>query len=120
MVSGVILGVLTFFVLHDDGLMKTTTSSPGMMIGAVAAAAISAGIGVVCIVGGYEIYKNPQQNKTKWGIAILIPSFIGVFILTGSFILSGFIIGPILGVVAGLLAVARPAQWGWSDLKSSR
>ena len=108
MISGVILGVLTFFVLHDYGVMNATTSTSKMIVGA-AAAAFSTGTGVVCIVGGYAIYRNPKRNKTKWGIAILIPSFIGLFILTGFFILSGFIIGPILGIVAGLLAVTRPA-----------
>ena len=74
MISGVILGVLTFFALHYDGVMNATTSI-SKMIGGVAAAAFSTGTGVVCIVGGYEIYRNPKRNKTKWGVAILVPSF---------------------------------------------
>ena len=114
MISGVILGVLMFFALHDDGVMNAATLTSNT-IGGVAAAAFSAGTGAVCIVGGYEIYRNPKRNKTKWGVAILVPSFIGVFILTGFPILSGFIIGPMLGIVAGLLAVARP-QLHWSAM----
>lgn len=58
MISDVLLGILTFFVLHDYGVMNATTST-SKMIGGAAAAAFSAGTGVVCIVGGYEIYRNP-------------------------------------------------------------
>ena len=109
MIAGVITGALMFTVWNDGGMMMT---SPGMMgdggmmsdsfmwgtVGSVAA--IWAGTGAVNIVGGYAIYRNPQ-GSTKWGIAILIASIIGILTV------SGFIIGPILGVVAGILALVK-------------
>ena len=109
MIAGVIAGALMFTVWNGGGTMMT---SPGMMgggrmmsdsfmwaaIGGVAA--IWAGTGAVCIVGGYAIYRN-LQRATKWGIAILIASIVGL--LTAS----GFFIGPILGIVAGILALIR-------------
>ena len=109
MIAGVIAGALVFTVWNDGGTMMT---SPGMMgsgrmmsdsfmwgaIGGVAA--IWAGTGAVCIIGGYAIYRN-LQSATKWGIVILIASIVGL--LTAS----GFFIGPILGIIAGILALIR-------------
>ena len=109
MIAGVIVGALMFTVWNDGGTMMT---SPGMMGGGMmmsdsfmwaaigGVAAIWAGTGAVCIVGGYAIYRN-LQSATKWGIAILIASIVGL--LTAS----GFFIGPILGIVAGILALIR-------------
>ena len=109
MIAGVIVGALMFTVWNDGGTMMT---SPGMMGGGMmmsdsfmwaaigGVAAIWAGTGAVCIVGGYAIYRN-LQSGTKWGIAILIASIVGL--LTAS----GFFIGPILGIVAGILALIR-------------
>ena len=111
MIAGLITGVLVFSLWSDNGMM--TTTSPGMMGGSSmmmsdsfmwgaiwGVAAIWAGTGVVNIVGGYAIYRNPQ-DATKWGIAILIAAIVGL--LTAS----GFIIGPILGIVAGILALVK-------------
>lgn len=111
MVAGVIAGAFIFTVGNDGGMMMMTTS-PGMMgdggmmsdsfmwaaIGGVAA--VWAGTGAVNIVGGYAIYRNPQ-SATKWGIAILIASIVGLLTV------GGFIIGPILGIVAGILALVK-------------
>lgn len=109
MIAGVIAGALMFTVWNDGGTMMT---SPGMMGGGRmmsdsfmwaaigGAAAIWAATGAVCIVGGYAIYRN-LQSATKWGIAILIASIVGL--LTAS----GFFIGPILGIVAGILALVK-------------
>jgi hypothetical protein len=115
MVAGVIVGALMLTVWNDGGGMMT---SPGMMggggmldgggmmsdsftwgaVGGVAA--IWVGTGTVNIVGGNAIYRNPQ-GSTKWGIAILIASIVGLLTI------SGFIIGPILGIVAGILALVK-------------
>ncbi len=114
MIAGVIAGALMFTVWNDGGTMMT---SPGMMggggmmggrtmsdsfmwaaIGGVAA--IWAGTGAVCIIGGYAIYRS-LQSATKWGIAILIASIVGLLTV------GGFIIGPILGIVAGILALVK-------------
>jgi hypothetical protein len=109
MVAGVIVGALMLTVWNDGGGMMT---SPGMMggggmmsdsftwgaVGGVAA--IWVGTGTVNIVGGNAIYRNPQ-GSTKWGIAMLIASIVGLLTI------SGFIIGPILGIVAGILALVK-------------
>ncbi|HEX6282975.1 MAG TPA: hypothetical protein VFZ67_12165 [Nitrososphaera sp.] len=118
MIAGVIVGALTFTLWSDNGMMMT---SPGMMDGGMmgggmmgggmmsdsfmwaaiwGVAAIWVGTGAVSIVGGYAIYRNPQST-TIWGIAILIASIVGLLTV------GGFIIGPILGIVAGILALVR-------------
>lgn len=110
MIAGIIAGALMLTVWNDGGMM--TMTSPGMMgnngmmsnsfmwatVGGVAA--IWAGTGAVNIVGGYAIYKKPE-SYTKWGIAILIASIVGLLTV------GGFIIGPILGIVAGILALIK-------------
>jgi uncharacterized membrane protein len=63
-------------------------------------AAIWAGISAVSIIGGYTIYRKPQST-TIWGIAILIASIVGLLTV------GGFIIGPILGIAAGILALVK-------------
>lgn len=114
MIAGIIVGALIFTPWGDNGMMMT---SPGMMgdddmmgddmmsdsfmwatIWGVAA--IWAGIGAVCIVGAYAIHRN-LQSTTTWGIAILISSIVGLVTV------GGFIIGPILGIVAGILALVK-------------
>lgn len=109
LIAGVIVGALTFTLWSDNGMMMT---SPGMMggggmmsdsfmWGAIwGVAAIWVGTGAVSIVGGYAIYRNPQ-SRTIWGIAILIASIVGLLTV------GGFIIGPILGIVAGILALVK-------------
>lgn len=109
LIAGVIVGALTFTLWSDNGMMMT---SPGMMGGGGmmsdsfmwaaiwGVAAIWVGTGAVSIVGGYAIYRNPQST-TIWGIAILIASIVGLLTV------GGFIIGPILGIVAGILALVK-------------
>ena len=64
------------------------------------AVAISIGAGIVSVVGGYAIHKQPESSGT-WGIAILISGIVG---LVG---MSGFFIGPVLGIIGGILALAK-------------
>lgn len=115
MIAGIIVGALIFTPWSDNAMMMT---SPGMMGGddmmgdgdmmsgsfmwgvIWGVAAIWAGIGAVNIVGGYAIHRN-LQSTTTWGIAILISSIVGLVTV------GGFIIGPILGIVAGILALVR-------------
>ncbi len=118
MIAGIIVGALIFTPWGDNGMMMTT--SPGMMGGGDdmmgdggdmmsdsfmwgiiwGVTAIWAGIGAVCIVGAYAIHRN-LQSTTTWGIAILISSIVGLVTV------GGFIIGPILGIVAGILALVK-------------
>jgi hypothetical protein len=89
-------GMMSGNGMRGDGMM-----SYSFMWGAVGGvAAIWAATGAVNIVGGYAIYKKPESS-TKWGIAILIASIVGLLTV------GGFIIGPILGIVAGILALVK-------------
>ncbi|AFU58946.1 hypothetical protein Ngar_c20140 [Candidatus Nitrososphaera gargensis Ga9.2] len=75
--------------------------SGGFMWAAVGTmAAISVGAGTVSILGGYSIYKRPESSGA-WGVAILISGIVG---LVG---MSGFFIGPILGIIGGILALTK-------------
>jgi hypothetical protein len=116
MIAGVIAGA--FVLWGGNGMMI----SPGMMDGGMmgggmmgggdmmsdsfmwatiwGVGAVWAGIGAVCIVGAYAIHRN-LQSTTTWGIAILIASIVGLVTV------GGFIIGPILGIVAGILALVK-------------
>ncbi len=57
-------------------------------------------LGIIVIIGAIMLYRNPDQ-KTGWGIAVLIVSIISIFIG------GGFLIGLILGIIGGALAL----QW---------
>jgi Family of unknown function (DUF6114) len=61
---------------------------------------ISIGTGVVLIIGGYSIYGKPE-TAGKWGVAMLVASVVSLFSM------GGFFIGPILGVIGGILALTR-------------
>jgi hypothetical protein len=62
--------------------------------------AIWLGAGTVSIAGGYLLYKKPESSS-GWGTAIVISGVVGL--VTSS----GFIVGPILGVIGGILALTR-------------
>lgn len=115
MIAGIIVGA--FILWGGNGMM----ASPGMMDGGMmdggmmggdmmsdsfmwatiwGVAAIWAGISAVSIIGGYTIYRKPQST-TIWGFAILIASIVGLLTV------GGFIIGPILGIAAGILALVK-------------
>jgi hypothetical protein len=63
-------------------------------------ASISLAAGAVSIFGGYMIHKKPESGH-GWGVAVLIASIIGLFGM------GGFIVGPILGIVGGILALTK-------------
>jgi hypothetical protein len=88
---GMMGGGIGGWVMMSGGFMWATVWT---------AVAISIGAGVVSVVGGYAIHKQPESSGI-WGIAILISGIVG---LVG---LSGFFIGPILGIVGGILALVR-------------
>ncbi len=88
------------------GMMGGAGGGWGMMSGRFlsttiwTAVAISLGAGVVSVVGGYSIYRNNAGSST-WGIAILIAGVVGLIVM------SGFFVGPILGIIGGILALVR-------------
>lgn len=61
---------------------------------------ISIGTGVILIIGGYSIYRKPE-SAGRWGIAILVASVVSLFGM------GGFLIGTILGIIGGILALTR-------------
>ena len=65
-----------------------------------ATSAISIGIGAVVIAFAYKIRINPQSTR-DYGITILIASLVGLFTA------SGFGMGSILGIIAGIISITR-------------
>lgn len=61
---------------------------------------ISIGVGAILISGGYLIYRKPE-TAGRWGVAILVASVVSLFSM------GGFFIGPILGIIGGILALTR-------------
>ena len=101
MIAGVIGGGMMFSFWDGGGMMGGGMMSDTFMWGAIAGVgAIWAGTGVVTVIGGYAIYRRPESAGT-WGVAILIASIVGLVSM------SGFFVGPILGIIAGILALAR-------------
>lgn len=68
------------------------------MVGTISGISLAAG-GVV-VFGAYSIYARPE-SKSSWGVAILVASLIGLFGM------GGFFIGPILGIIGGILALTK-------------
>jgi hypothetical protein len=82
-------------------MMSSSSPSYSMMWGTIGvASAISAGLGAIVIIGGYSIQKKPE-SASSWGVAILVTSIIGLVSM------SGFFIGPILGIIGGILALIK-------------
>jgi hypothetical protein len=79
------------------GMMSSSAFMWGM-VGTVAGLTI--GRGAILIIGGYSIQKAPQ-SAGSWGVAILIASIIGLIGMSGVFI------GPIIGIIAGILALTN-------------
>jgi len=109
MVAGGILGLSMFGFWSQAGMPGWGGGmmggwgmmSSGFMWAAVGTvAAISIAAGAVSIVGGYSIYKKPESSGA-WGIAILISGIVGLFGM------GGFLIGPILSIIGGILALAK-------------
>jgi hypothetical protein len=71
---------------------------PFMWTAIAVISAIAIGIGAILIIGGYLIYRKPE-SAGKWGVAILVASIVGLFGM------GGFFIGPILGIIGGILAL---------------
>lgn len=63
-------------------------------------AVVSLAAGALAIAGGYAIYAKPASAGI-WGIGILIASIVGLLTL------SGFFIGPVLGIIGGILALTK-------------
>jgi MFS family permease len=65
---------------------------------AEAISAVLVASGVANVVGSYMLYKKPCQAE-KWGYLVLMGS------VTALFWMGGFLVGPLLGILAGAIAV---------------
>lgn len=65
-----------------------------------ATSVVSIGIGAVVLAFALKIRSNPQSAR-DYGVMILIASLVGIFTA------SGFGMGAILGIIAGIIAIVR-------------
>ncbi len=96
LINGVAIGAVRSFIgpyipgMGERALVKSILGTV-MMVGII--------LGVIVIIAAVMLYRNPTQ-KTMWGIIILVLSIISLFIG------GGFIIGLILGIIGGALALS--------------
>jgi hypothetical protein len=63
---------------------------------------ISVGSGALTVLGGYKLFKREGgSDVTGWSTAILAASIVGLVSM------SGFFVGPILGIIGGILGLAK-------------
>ena len=89
------LGMSGRYGMMGPGMMMPL--QPFMYTAIAVISAIAIGIGVI---GGYLIYRKPE-SAGKWGVAILVASIVGLFGM------GGFFIGPLLGIIGGILALTK-------------
>lgn len=75
-------------------------SSPFVWSAFASISAVSMALGALLILGGSLTFNRPQTSKS-WGIVVLVASVVGLVVM------SGFFIDPILGIIAGILALAK-------------
>ena len=92
------LGISGRYGMMGPGMMMPLQPFMWTVIAVISAIAI--GTGVILIIGGYLIYRKPE-SAGKWGVAILVASIVGLFGM------GGFFIGPILGIIGGILALTK-------------
>ena len=105
LINGLVLGAVSSFV---DILSLIGTRGPGPVVGAKEAmmltgilgvlTAVGVVLGIVVIVAAVMLYRNPAQ-KTLWGVLVLVLSIVSIFVG------GGFLLGLILGVIGGILAL---------------
>jgi hypothetical protein len=106
LINGAILGILASFLTNFVPRWipmgePRTEAMPGLLLASrFLYAFMIPGIimGIIVIVAAVMVYQNPTQ-KTLWGIVILVLSILSIFIG------GGFIIGLILGIIGGALAL---------------
>lgn len=56
--------------------------------------------GVLILAGSFKLNKKPEEAK-KWGTVVLAASVAALFGM------GGFIVGPLLGIIGGILALTK-------------
>jgi hypothetical protein len=97
------MGFGTGGMMGGGGMMSGIITSSVMWTAFAIMTGVSAGLGAVLIVGGYSIQKKPE-SASSWGVTILIASIVGLVTMIG------FFIGPILGIIGGILALTTRPQ----------
>jgi len=95
LINGAILGAVGSFIAPFIPGMSEKALVTGIL-GTVMVVGII--LGLIVIVAAVMLYRNPAQ-KTMWGVIVLVLSIISIFIG------GGFIIGLILGIIGGALAL---------------
>ncbi len=95
-IGGVLIVINSLFWIYLGSIWGDT--APGAIYSAVTASVI---FGLVVIYGAYKLRNRPSQ-KITWGVLIMLFSVFGL-VMTGG----GFVIGFILGIVGGALAIRR-------------
>ena len=89
-------------LVSSFGYLANGGSNGGTIV--TAFGAIGMIMGLIMVVGGFMLYSKPSNAK-MWGIIVLILS-----ILSWVTALGGFVIGFILGLIGGILAITfKPA-----------
>lgn len=90
------------FILIGGAIVATAGAIIAAFVPGVGLAIV--GVAIVCglltLIGAIMLYVSPNQAQL-WGIIVIVFSIISLF-----FCLGGFIIGMILGIVGGALAIA--------------
>jgi hypothetical protein len=96
LINGAVIGAVRSFIESyipgmGERALVTGILSIIMVVGII--------LGLIAIVAALMLYRNPAQ-KTIWGVIILVSSIISIVIG------GGFIIGVILGIIGGALALS--------------
>lgn len=92
-------------MMMDDGRMMGGDNNVGFnnfmpfMVGIMSVGIIS---GILVLIGALMMYYKRSEQAKTWGIIVLIFSIIALFGGGG-----GFLIGTILGIIGGVLAISR-------------
>ncbi len=114
LINGALLWVLASFIANMPGFLsmipEVAAEIPPEGIAGLALTPIASTIlylltavgvvfGILVLVGALMVYHNPS-SKTGWGVIILVFSILSIVIG------GGFVIGFILGIIGGALALA--------------
>jgi len=73
-------------------------SSVNILGSIIALSLLSAGPGIVSLIAGYKMYKNPE-NRQSWAFLVFIAAMIGFFGM------GLFGIGAVLGIIGGTMGM---------------
>ncbi len=103
LIAGILILVNGALIAGVPGLLAAipgTSTIPEFVFGIIWAVSIMILVfGVIVLLSAVMLYRNPK-SKTTWGVLILLFSILSI--LGGG----GFLVGTILGIIGGALALA--------------